>query len=448
MKNPTAIDLSTPFRPSNAEKVGIEVECGAVEPGTGSCVPYEAIRDVLQSACLALDGVPSFEDGLLTGALLPGGARLCLEPGGAIEYASAPAADVHGVVTQALEALKRLAEVASDHDVALLNGAFLPFDDLRDPHWVPTTRNRLMLEHYSRTGTFGQASMGMSALAISTQATFDYLSEEDLNRKLRMQMAALPIAAAMFVNSPLAGGRLTGGLSERMRLLLGEDPSRFGYPPFAMSESISAHDWTRWLLSLPLVYRRTPEGYTNAPDVPLGELLEHGFDDGNALTENDWHMQLSQVFTHVRLRETLEVRLDDGPPHPYIGAIPAFWSGLTYHPASRDAAWELARGRTLVEQLELVEDVSRVGLAAKVAGHSVRDLAAELLDLSRLGLEARIKRGLERPETLDLLSPLDEIVSSGRTFADRLAAQWTGELNQSAARYVEAYRIGSDFRPC
>ncbi|MCW2898171.1 MAG: hypothetical protein JWO67_436 [Streptosporangiaceae bacterium] len=441
-----AIDLLAPFQPSHAEKIGIEVECGAVDPETGRSVPYETVYGILEGACATLGGTPSWEEDALTGVLLPGGARLCLEPGGAIEYASAPAAEVCGVVAQTHQTLGRLAEIAADHGAALLNGAFLPFETLQDAHWVPTTRNRLMLAHYARTGTYGQASMGMSALAISTQATFDYLSDEDLNRQLRMQMAVSPIVAAMFVNSPLVAGRLTGESSRRLRLLLGEDPSRFGYPPFAMSESISAQDWAGWVLGLPMVYRRTPGGYAKAPDAPFRELLRRGFDDGSMPTESDWHMQLSQVFTHVRLRETLEVRLDDGPPHPYIGAVPAFWAGLTYHPASRDAAWALARGRTLADQLQLIADVAREGLAAEAGGQSVRHLAAELLDLSRQGLEARVARGLEQPAVLDLLTPLTQIVSSGRTFADRLAEHWTGALDQRADRYVEAYRVGSPFR--
>ncbi len=49
--------------------------------------------------------------------------------------------------------------------------------------------------------------------------------------------------------------------------------------------------------------------------------------------------------------------------------------------------------------------------------------------------------GLEPPHVPGHLDPLDEIVATGRTFAEQGLARWDGELRRDPARWVAAHRI-------
>ncbi|WP_329486059.1 hypothetical protein OG618_05540 [Kitasatospora sp. NBC_01246] len=82
-----------------------------------------------------------------------------------------------------------------------------------------------------------------------------------------------------------------------------------------------------------------------------------------------------------------------------------------------------------------------LGLSAKLGGDPVRPLAAELLRLARAGLSARVAAGVEPPHVPACLDPLDDLVETGSTFADRCLRRWRGDLHRDPARYVAAYRV-------
>ena len=81
------------------------------------------------------------------------------------------------------------------------------------------------------------------------------------------------------------------------------------------------------------------------------------------------------------------------------------------------------------------------GLDTRLGDDPVRPLAAELLRLARAGLDARVSAGLEPPHVPGYVDPLDEIVATGRTFAEQCLGHWHGEFRQDPARYVAAHRV-------
>jgi glutamate--cysteine ligase len=71
-------------------------------------------------------------------------------------------------------------------------------------------------------------------------------------------------------------------------------------------------------------------------------------------------------------------------------------------PPARISAWELLRSTTLQDHLAALDDIACHGLAACFAGQPVREIAAELVQLSRAGLQARVDAGIEKKK----LSPI------------------------------------------
>jgi len=442
----TRADLATVFVPSSdgGEQIGIEVETAALEPATGHAVRYEGEHGLcaLLARILANEGgEPHLERGNLVGVTLPSRASVSLENGGAVEYSSAPAASLHDAVQATSRALTYLAEAAGYFDIALVPGANYPFTSLDDVNWVPNARGELMRQHFVDFGRPSRHGLAVLALTLSTQATFDYTTAADLVEKFRAQAVVSTVAAALFVNSPLEAGRLCGALSRRMQYWSAIDTARTRINPITLAESFSVEGFIEWALTVPMIYRKRPDGSAEAVGRPFAQIMEEGFADGSEPDLRDWMAHLSQIYSDVRLRQTLEVRAVDGPPWQAFYAVPAFWTGLTYHRQARLAALEMLGGASLGDHLRALDDIAVRGLDATFAGQPVSALAGALVELSAGGLQARIGAGLEPPSVASYLDPLREIAESKVTFAQRTIHAWNGSLAGSPERYIKSFRI-------
>ncbi|MBD2410605.1 hypothetical protein FACHB389_17470 [Nostoc calcicola FACHB-389] len=103
--------------------------------------------------------------------------------------------------------------------------------------------------------------------------------------------------------------------------------------------------------------------------------------------------------------------------------------------------WKLLQNRTIADYQTAQAEICLKGLKAKYREDSVQELAIEMVKLAKQGLEARVNAGLEHPEVLTYLKPVEEVAFSGQTFAERLIERWKGELQSSPAKYVQAYGI-------
>ncbi|MFE2345136.1 glutamate-cysteine ligase family protein [Kitasatospora cineracea] len=237
-------------------------------------------------------------------------------------------------------------------------------------------------------------------------------------------------------------GRPCGLLPHRGWAWLRTDPLRTGLLPPALRADVSAGDLVDWALGIPLIHYRTADGrYHRAPGGTFADLLRGGLPDGTGPTAAHWSAHLSQLWTDTRVRRTLEPRGADGPPAPHLAALPALWTGLTYHPESCRAAWESTRHHTAEEHRAARTELPARGPDTRLGDTPVRALAAELLRLARAGLEARVAAGLEPPHVPAHLDPLDEIAATGRTSAHQCLTRWHGDLRADPARYVAAHRI-------
>ncbi|MFC5184974.1 glutamate-cysteine ligase family protein [Actinomadura harenae] len=438
-------DLKSLFTPASAERVGLEIESGVVDPETGRAAPFAGERGVgavLRTVLAEWGGKPVHDAGELVGVRLDDEGLIGLEHGGQLEYSAPPAADVVTAVADVRRVLERLAEVVGRHGLALVPGAHMPFDRIETIPWVPLDRGRFMRDHFARLGVAGDGGPEILSMSTSTQVHLDYLSEEDFAEKLRMQVAASPVVAALFVNSPLDGGRLDGLLSHRSRNWTRTDPRRCGVVPPALGGRFGFEDVIDWALGIPMIYYQDGAGrLRRAPDRPFVSVLQEGFDDGSRPGFEHWVAHMTQIWTHVRVRGTLELRAADGPAYPHLAAVPALWTGLSYHPPTRTAAWELLRHYTVAEQSAAVERLPAEGLRTRLGGDRVHELAAELVRLARTGLQARVGAGLEGAEALHYLDPLEEVLDTGRTFAEQCAQRWRTDLRGEPRRYVAAYRV-------
>jgi glutamate--cysteine ligase len=152
---------------------------------------------------------------------------------------------------------------------------------------------------------------------------------------------------------------------------------------------------------------------------------------GEQATLADWDNHLSTIFPEVRLRRYLEMRGADAGPRPFLQALPALFTGLLYEPASLDAAWDVVKTWSSEAREKLRADVPRLGLAAMVGERRLREVAAEVLSIARMGLAKRNRRDARGLDETVFLDPLDTVLAEGSE-AERLIkkfkTQWAGSI--------------------
>ena len=149
----------------------------------------------------------------------------------------------------------------------------------------------------------------------------------------------------------------------------------------------------------------------------------------------DWADHVTTVFTDVRLKRFLEMRGADAGSPEMLQALPAFWTGLLYSDAAQKAAAVLVREWPVEDMQALRRAVPETALATPFRGRTVREIAADAVAIARDGLRAR---GLGE-ETF--LAPLEAIIASGETQADRWLRLYRDEWQGDVSRIFHAAAI-------
>jgi glutamate--cysteine ligase len=439
-------DLVNWFRPTGQydPKIGIEIELGAMDPQTGKSVPYggsNGSRAMLEAIWADDDWTPIVEGDALLGIKRHDGTLITLEHGGALEYSSIPMASIGELVRIMQQDLLRFAQLVEKCGSSLLAFGNTPFDTRADSVLVPKTRARIMGEYCASLGEEGSMAWRIMMQALSTQVTYDFASEDDMSRKMRALVPAAPVSTALFANSPIQDGIVDGVLSHRARAWLQFDPRRCGPLPMALKDTMTFDEYVNWLLDVPMMFSAEGGQYLPMHGRTFREVWERAHEDLPHPTVSLWNTHLSAIFTDIRLRKTIEIRAIDGQSFADIPAVPAFWTGIIYHPPSLEAVWNLFRHKTVRDVRKAEWEVCQKGLNARYGNDSVRELATQMLDFARQGLRARIAMGLEDAKVLQFLEPLEEIISTGNTRAEQVIQRWNNEFACSPAKFIATYGI-------
>lgn len=420
----SASDLLEPFvaaeKPKSAFLCGAEAE----KPGVFddlSTVPYDGPRGGVASILhdLASKGwheEREYEGGPLL-ALTKDGASITLEPGSQLELSGAPLPSAHAIAHELRAHLADIAPVSEKLGITWLGLGFQPFAKRADYTFVPKLRYGVMREYLPKRG--GHA-LDMMLRTSTVQANYDYASEEDAMRKLRVGLALAPVTAAMFANSPFYEGAPFGGKSFRAKVWLDVDPDRSGLVPNVWKEGAGYRDYVEWALDVPMfMFKRDGKRIENTGQT-FRSFMTDGF-EGHKATMGDYTTHLNTLFPEVRLKRTLEIRSADAQSELMSPALAALYIGLYYDETALAAAWDLVRDHTLEEATRVRADVWRLGLDAPFRGGTLRRLAEDVVAIAKGGLSRRavVVGGVD--ETA-VLRPLEELVSRGESPADVLLA--------------------------
>lgn len=271
---------------------------------------------------------------------LPGGSRVTVEPGGAVELSGPP---MRGPLPAITAMTADRAVLRAEFARAGLGLVLLGADPLRPPKRVnPGARYRAMEKFFtaSRTGAAGAAMMTSTA---SVQVNLDAGPRAGWADRVRLAHALGPTMIAIAANSPLLSGEFSGWRSTRQRVWSRLDSARCG-PILGESGDDPVSDWARYALKAPVML--VNNAATKAAE-PLTEWVPFAdWADGRVLlggrkpTEADLDYHLTTLFPPVRPRRWLEIRYLDSVPEAVWPAIVFTLVTLLDDPHAADIAAE------------------------------------------------------------------------------------------------------------
>ena len=347
------------------------------------------------------------------------GASVSLEPGGQFELSGAPVADLHETRVEMGEHFREVHAVAASLGLGFSPLGFHPQATREQMPWMPKSRYAIMRNYMPRVGRMG---LDMMLRTCTVQVNLDFGDEADMVEKFRISLALQPIATALFANSPFTEGKPNGLRTLRGKVWTETDPDRTGIPAVAFEQGFGFERFADWLLDVPMYFIMRDGQFIDAAGASFRAFMKGGLPalQGQVATMGDFADHVTTVFTDVRLKRFLEMRGADAGNQDMLLAQPTLWTGVLYDDAAQKAASALIRGWTVEEMRALRLAAPEMGLDAPIRGRTIRDVARDLVAISADGLRAR---GLGEEV---YLAPLEEIVASGKTQADRWLDRYNG----------------------
>lgn len=416
--------LARGARPREDWGVGLETEKLVIDRQTGEAAGYDRICHLLT----LLEGEGgwegSYEDEYLVG-LQGKRSSVTLEPGGQLELSGRFCCDIHCSWRDLGRYRQQIVAAGDQLGLAFLGLGAQPFTPLEKIAWLPKKRYGIMGPYMQKVGDMGQMMMKQSA---GTQVNLDFSDEADCARKLRVVQLLSPLCYALFANSPLLNGEPNGYLSLRGEIWSRTDADRCGLIEQLFSSSAGFTDFVDYALDVPLYFIQR-EGCLHdltGSRFTFRQYIDSGV-QGYRATLADWNLHLSTLFPEVRLRPQIEVRSADSLPPHLTAAVAAFYKGLLYCQEGLSEVEQLFSGLERHAFQSLYLDSWRKGLHTKFLDGTLRDVAAQLLPIAVSSLQAQFKAGNSGADESQFLEPLEEIVATGKTLAERLLEGWRGD---------------------
>lgn len=436
--------LAAGSRPKREWRIGTEHEKFPFYVDGNRPVPYEGgrgIKALLDGMQGLLGWEPIIDAGNVIGLVEPTGqGAISLEPGGQFELSGAPVETLHQTCREGNAHLAQLREVAEPLGIHFLGLGGSPKWTLAQTPRMPKSRYDIMTAYMPKVGSKG---LDMMYRTSTIQVNLDFSSETDMRRKMQVSLKLQPLATALFANSPFTDGRPNGLQSWRGDIWRDTDNQRSGTLELCFSPRFGFADYVEWALDVPMYFIIRDGRYFDATHVTFRQFMNGALREEVAdgmPTMGDWANHLSTLFPDVRLKRFLEMRGADGGPWRRICALPAFWVGLLYDEAALDAAETLTRDWSYAEVIAMRDAVPAAALATPFRGTTLREIAREVLAISRGGLAARARTNGEGRDETGFLAPLDEVVARGTTSAEEMLnafrTRWGGSVEPVFDEYA------------
>ena len=332
-----------------------------------------------------------------------------LEPGGQLEWASAPAISLWDLQKQFNRHVEIENQICEINQIDRLHLSLEPLCVPNDIDLITLNKYQLMHDLFSQTGQLGPWMMRNTA---SVQLNIDYTSEQDANEMAFLADAIQPLFSILFSNSPFMRGEPVGTTNMRWKIWEDTDPERcrslFDHGIFSAQNMVN--DYAKWLPEIKTIFKYNANGEAEYFNGTLGKMMisEPKTVQQHILTA------LHQSFTHVRFKTFLEVRASDRPPKGMEMAPAAFLAGLLTAPNTRSEALNVVLGWSKKERNELIATAHDLSYDQSGPDNKpIGDWLSFFSNLSLQGLGEREKLLKIKNETPLIRSFLENVLSNG-----------------------------------
>ena len=349
--------------------------------------------------------------------------KITTEPGFQYELSGAPFKNIHSVCSENSSHFNELKEVFKSTNITTSSIAYDPFNKLTDIPKSPKERYTIMTSEMPKGG---KLSLDMMYKTAGIQINYDYISEEDFEKKFKIGNYLAPLTIALFANSPFNENKLSGFLSYRGKVW--QETNRGGIMPIAF-ENVNFEKYIDHAINYPILFLKkigkyhTPNGQTFR-DFLNGNL---SFLKGEKPTLEDFENHLGTIFTEIRLKQVIEFRSLDTCNFGCICNGPSFFTGLIY--GSLDETYEIIKNWKKEEVMDAYLNAPKQGLNTLLKNKKLIDWAKIFLDISKKGIDKRNELNKSGKNEKIYLKHIEEIIKNKKTRAEILIEQYNKTKN-------------------
>ena len=360
---------------------------------------------------------PQFEKDKLIG-LKRQNQKITTEPGFQYELSGAPFKNIHSVCSENSSHFNELKEVFKSTNITTSSIAYDPFNKLTDIPKSPKERYTIMTAEMPKGG---KLSLDMMYKTAGIQINYDYISEEDFEKKFKIGNYLAPLTIALFANSPFNENKLSGFLSYRGKVW--QETNRGGIMPIAF-ENVNFEKYIDHAINYPILFLKKNRKYYSPNGQTLKDFLNGNlsFLKGEKPTLEDFENHLGTIFTEIRLKQVIEFRSLDTCNFGCICNGPSFFTGLIY--GSLDKTYEIIKNWKKEEVMDAYLNAPKQGLNTLLKNKKLIDWAKIFLDISKKGLDKRNELNKSGKNETIYLKHIEEIISNKKTRAEMLIEQY------------------------
>ena len=349
--------------------------------------------------------------------------KITTEPGFQYELSGEPFKNIHSVCSENNTHFNELKEIFNSVSITTSSIAYDPFNKLSDIPNSPKERYKIMTAEMPKGG---RLSLDMMYKTAGIQINYDYISEDDFEKKFKIGNYLAPLTIALFANSPFTENKLSGFLSYRSKVW--QETNRGGIMPITF-ESVNFEKYVDNVINYPILFLKKNKKYYSPNGQTFNDYLNGNlnFLKGEKPTLEDFENHLGTIFTEVRLKQVIEFRSLDTCNFGCICNGPSFFTGLIY--GSIDETYEIIKNWRKEEVMQAYLNAPKLGLNATLEGKKLIDWARIFFDLSKKGLEKRNEVNKSGKNETIYLKHIEEIIESKKTRAEMLIEQFNKTKN-------------------
>lgn len=421
-------------------RIGMEVEKHGVHKKDFQPVSYSGdngcVRKIQEKIIEELNWKVENEEGNYITAMSRGESKLTLEYCEAVcELSGRTHSSIHDLARELRIHQHELSEMSQIFDIAWFGIGYYPFAmDVKRYKRAGLDRFNVLEDFFrKRSKTWVQNWNQMC----SVQANIDYTSEDDARKKMHILLKLAPFLSAMYAHSPLKDGKNTGFVSYRTHLLRKIDPRRFGLRKVFFSKNFGFKDWIAVCLKIPMVTIFRDGRWIPVKNTTFSQFLKNGY-EGYTPILSDWMMHLSFVYTDVRVKKYIELRVCDSQPPFLIPSMQAIVKGFVYHPDGEHLLNQMTKDWSFRDFCMVYSNIAMHGMQAEFKNKKLLDYCKEILDIATVNLRSFAVKNEKGEDESVYLQPIKDFVfvkekSPGRWVMEN----WDGEWRRNPEKLIE-----------